>query len=75
MSSRSNAIDRVLSFYREASPDVVRVTHQLAGEIIAERGIGAKANGSAKAKRSYTKKSKPASGASAGGSEASGGQQ
>lgn len=73
MSSRSNAIDRVLSFYRDASPDVVRVTHQLAGEIIAERGIGAKNGASAKGKRTYTKKSKLATGVSAGGSEASGG--
>lgn len=75
MAAKRSGIDRVLSFYREASPDVVRVTHQLAGEIIAERGIGAKANGSAKPKRVYTKKSKLASGVAASGTDASGGQQ
>lgn len=40
MSSRGSNIDRVLKFYREQSPDVVRVVHVLASEIVAERGIG-----------------------------------
>lgn len=38
-SSRGTAIDRVLNFYRTASPDTVRVTHQLAVEVIAARKI------------------------------------
>jgi hypothetical protein len=42
MSARGTAIDRVLNFYRSASPDTVRVTHQLALEVMAERGIGGK---------------------------------
>lgn len=42
MSARGTAIDRVLHFYRSASADTVRVTHQLAVEIMAERGIGGK---------------------------------
>jgi len=32
MSARGSAIDRVLEFYRTASADTVRVTHQLAVE-------------------------------------------
>lgn len=40
--SKGTAIDRVLAFYRTASPDTVRVTHQLAVEVMAERGIGSK---------------------------------
>lgn len=40
MSSRGTAIDRVLAFYRTASPDTVRVTHALAVEVMAERKIG-----------------------------------
>lgn len=40
MSTRASAIDRVLTFYRTASPDTVRVTHTLAVEVMADRGIG-----------------------------------
>lgn len=40
--SKGTAIDRVLTFYRTASADTVRVTNQLAQEIMAERGIGSK---------------------------------
>lgn len=40
--SKGTAIDRVLAFYRTASSDTVRVTHQLAVEVMAERGIGSK---------------------------------
>lgn len=40
--SRGTAIDRVLAFYRTASPDTVRVTHTLAVEVMADRGIGGK---------------------------------
>lgn len=40
--SKGTIIDRVLTFYRTASPDTVRVTHALATEIVAERGIGGK---------------------------------
>lgn len=68
MASKRSPIDRVLEFYREQSSDVVRVVHALASEIIAERGIGPRPNGkSPAAKRTYTKKSKPASGTSASG--------
>lgn len=42
MSSRGTAIDRVLAFYRTASPDTVRVTHQLAVEVMQDRKIGGK---------------------------------
>lgn len=42
MSTRGTAIDRVLNFYRTASPDTVRVTHQLAVEVMQERKIGGK---------------------------------
>ena len=73
MSSRGSSIDRVLAFYREQSPDVVRVTHQLAGEIIAERGIGSRASGGAKPKRQYLKKSKLSKGVAESGTQVSGG--
>lgn len=56
MASRGTAIDRVLAFYRTASPDTVRVTHQLAQEIVEERGIGRKDAG-----RKSTKGRKPRS--------------
>lgn len=75
MGSKRSPIDRVLAFYRESSPDVVRVTHALASEIVTERGIGAKAKSNGAGKRVYTKKSKLTNGASASGTDASGGQQ
>ena len=76
MSKRSSGIDRLLAFYREGSPDLVRVVHTLASEIVEERGIGKRnGTGGAKPPRTYTRKSKVASGASAAGTEASGGQQ
>jgi hypothetical protein len=76
MSKRSSGIDRLLAFYREGSPDLVRVVHTLASEIVEERGIG-KRNGtrSAKGTRTYTRKSKlPATGVAGGGTQVSGGQ-
>ena len=74
MSKRSSGIDRLLAFYREGSPDLVRVVHTLASEIVEERGIGKRnGTGGVKPPRTYTKKSKVASGASAAGTEASGG--
>lgn len=38
--AKGTAIDRVLHFYRTASADTVRVVHQLAHEVMDERGIG-----------------------------------
>ena len=38
--AKGSALDRVLLFYRTASPDTVRVTHQLAVEVMEDRGIG-----------------------------------
>lgn len=38
--AKGTAIDRVLQFYRTASADTVRVVHQLAHEVMDERGIG-----------------------------------
>jgi hypothetical protein len=64
MSSRGTAIDRVLNFYRTASHDTVRVTHQLAQDIIAERGIGRKVKGTGTVRRG--RKPKPANGAAVG---------
>jgi hypothetical protein len=61
MSTKRSPIDRILTFYREQSPDVVRVTHQLALEVMKARGIG---NGPAKPK--IARKPKLAKGASAG---------
>lgn len=66
MSSRGTAIDRVLTFYRTASSDTVRVTHQLAVEVMAQRKIGAPAVRKAR-------KPKQASGASAGAAAAGSG--
>ncbi len=74
MAAKRSGIDRLLAFYREGSPDVVRVVHTLASEIVEERGIGKRTNG-AKPARTYTKKSKLASGVAASGTDASGGQQ
>ena len=75
MASKRSGIDRLLAFYREGSPDLVRVVHTLASEIVEERGIGKRnGTGGAKPPRTYTRKSKVASGASAAGTQVSGGQ-
>jgi hypothetical protein len=55
MSAKRSPIDRILTFYREQSPDVVRVTHQLALEVMKARGIG---NGPAKSGMKQSRKPK-----------------
>jgi hypothetical protein len=74
MSTRGTAIDRVLNFYRTASHDTVRVTHQLALEVMAERGIGAKkAKGPSLVKRTRRSKSATTQPDSTSGAAGSGG--
>jgi len=72
MSSRGTIIDRVLAFYRTGSPDTVRVTHQLAVEVMAERKIGS-GKPSAKAGARRGRKPKAADGALAAAASSSGG--
>lgn len=65
MSTRGSAIDRVLTFYRTASPDTVRVTHQLAVEVMADRKIGDKPSTKVGRRRRAPKPAQTEAGASA----------